>query len=33
LPEDSLITCEYCGKRLPSKEMDDHLFEVHGTTP
>lgn len=30
--EDDLITCEYCGKKIPSKDMDDHLFEEHGTT-
>jgi hypothetical protein len=30
--EDSMITCEYCGKKFPSKDMDEHLFEVHGMT-
>jgi hypothetical protein len=29
---DSTITCEYCGKKLPSKEMDAHLFSEHGMT-
>jgi hypothetical protein len=27
---DSLITCEFCGKKIPSQEMDDHLYSDHG---
>jgi hypothetical protein len=29
---DSTITCQYCGRKLPSREMDDHLFSEHGVT-
>ena len=28
--EDSIVVCEYCNKKIKSKDKDEHLYAEHG---
>jgi len=28
--EDSIVVCEYCNKKIRSKDKDEHLYAEHG---